>query len=175
MIPFLYIFRKYHLKSLFRVYWNSARYVSRFHPSSSVLQIFHKTYKSSLSALEGSLIRASVSTYVSQFLHYILCCSVLLLDLQSNCKLYWFVYFQRFWCIMFNYKHIMQWHEEKRSKESESESNSLFGDEYIKCKLDQGIERIWQVRKLLTQCQKRGKIIHKKHQDFVLWFLIVFS
>ncbi|XP_066929033.1 syndetin-like [Clytia hemisphaerica] len=77
---------------------------------------------------------------------------------------------KRFWCIMFNYKHIMQWHEEKRSKEneSESESDSLFGDEYIKCKLDQGIERIWQdVQQKIKVFVLSANFAYFKYDDFI--------
>lgn len=53
---------------------------------------------------------------------------------------------------MFNYKRIIQWHEEKNTTMTaeEQESKSMFGDDYFKNKFDQGIGRIWQVFEYLV-------------------------
>lgn len=47
---------------------------------------------------------------------------------------------KNFWSIMFNYRQVMKWHEEKYSATGDTASQ----DTYIKSKLDQGVERIWQ-------------------------------
>ena len=46
---------------------------------------------------------------------------------------------------MFNYKMIIQWHEDKNSNTEQNNSDSMFEDDYFKIKFDQGIGRIWQV------------------------------